>query len=629
MINALYNLGKYVVEKEQKERIDIFPDEMKLNRSKKILFVTLEKVEGDFRYVSVIEEQFDKSNNLKVKRLLYKGGPPAGVNFSPTSLVTKSPETTFESRVIKWFKKYDDNEIFSKIYAELEENKGIISHELKEKYSNMPNEDKTNLILSISIKEDSEYKYVGDYEIFQDILLEETVKRYYHLSTLGQSKGLGECYLCGSTKEVYGFVPNAFGFSFSNADKKGNIPNFVQIDQWKQVPICEDCGVFLEAGKKFVEKYLSFSNFSIRYYVIPNFLFKGNLDEYDEFYDAVKDYVRPRYQDKYGRKKYEDTLIEQESSDDDSLYSVVNGMDDIIEFKFLFYETKSGGKYTDILNYVESVLPSWVMTIHDAQLRVMGDILFQEYNLKLIFGNVSGNFVKLRISQSKKEIKEHNWYGSFIRDFFPFKTDNKYFLDIIGSVVGDKQLNKDFLLSFFMKRIRKTHRQNPENDYFVKIYAIESLMILMFLNELNLIKGVNKMNIGTKNEQLNQNDFFEIYGEFIDTADKKASFLMGVLTKKLTAVQYRSLGATPFMTKLWGLSLDQKKLEKLYPMIISKLREYKLAYKDLEELTSLNLLESSKNWNLTRDETSFYFTLGLTMSNIITNKKEEKGDLNE
>jgi len=48
----------------------------------------------------------------------------------------------------------------------------------------------------------------------------------------------------------------------------------------------------------------------------------------------------------------------------------------------------------------------------------------------------------------------------------------------------------------------------------------------------------------------------------------------------------------------------------------------------LEELTSLNLLESSKNWNLTRDETSFYFTLGLTMSNILNNKKNE-GDSNE
>lgn len=620
MINALYNLGRYVVEKEQQNRIDIFPDEMKLNRSKKILFVILENIDGNLKYSGIIEEQFDKSNNIKVKRLLYKGGPPAGVNFSPTSLVTASPESTFKSRVLKWFKKYDDNELFNKIYVELEENEDLIFSELKEKYSNMSKEDKTNLILSISIKEASGFKYVGDYEIFHDILLEETVKRYYHLSTLGQSKGIGQCYLCDNEKEVYGFVPNAFGFSFSNADKKGNTPNFVQTDQWKQVPICEECGVFLEAGKKFVEKYLSFSNFSLRYYVIPNFLFKGDLEAYDEFYKRVKE---------YGGKKYEEGLIEEEDlSEEDSLNCMIKGMDDILEFKFLFYETKSGGKYTDILNYVESVLPSWVTQIHNAQIRVMNDILFKEHNLKYIFGNVAGNFVELKKTQSKFGIKIHNWYGSFIRDFFPFKTDNKYFLDIVGSVIGGKPLNKDFLLSYFMKRIRKMHRQNPENDYLIKSYAMESLMILMFLNELNLIKGVNKMNIGTIDEKLNESNFFDAYGEFIDSPDKKASFLMGILAKKLTAVQYRSLGATPFMTKLWGLSLDQKKLEKLYPMMINKLREYKVAYKDLEQLISLNLLESSKNWKLSRDETSFYFTLGFTMSGIFTNKKKE-GDSNE
>lgn len=615
MINALYNLGRYVAEKEQKGRIDIFPDEMKLNRSKKILIINLEKIDGNYKYNRVILEDFDKSNKLKIKNLLYKGGPPAGVNFTPTSLVTASPESTFKNRVLKWFKKYDDKGFFDKIYGELEENKDLISSKLKEEYSKLSKEDQTNLILTISIKDGSGNHYVGDFKIFHEILLEETIKRYSYLSSLGHSKGMGECYLCGTEKEVCGFVPNSFGFSFSNADKKGNTPNLVQTDQWKQVPICEECGVFLEAGKKFVEKYLSFSNFSARYYVIPNFLFKGNLEEYNEFYETVK---------YYGGKKYEDGL----ASEEDELYESTKDIEDILEFKFLFYETKSGGKYTDILNYVESVLPSWVMAIHDAQFSVMNDILFQEYNLKHIFGSSDGNFVELRISKSKKGIKKHNWYGSFLRNFFPFKTDNKFFLDVVGSIIGGKPLNKDFLMSYFMQRIRKTHRQNPENDYFVKIYAVESFMILMFLNELNLIKGDNKMNIGTKNEQLNQNDFFEVYGEFVDTSDKKASFLMGVLTKKLTAIQYNSLGATPFMTKLWGLSLDQKKLEKLYPMVINKLREYKVVYKDLEQLTSLNLLESSKNWKLSRDETSFYFTLGFTMAGIINNKKEE-GDSNE
>lgn len=595
-------------------REDIFPDEVKLKRTKKLLVITLD---DDFNYLDVMLESFDIKDEAKLKKLLYKGGPPAGVNFTPTSIVTSGPDATFKSRVLKWFKSHDNSDFLNGIGGELENQKDNIILDLKEKYSNLSKDDKVNVVLTIAIKKEDKIKYVGDYIIFHDILKKESIERYYHLKTIGESKGEGNCYLCNDERELFGYVPNAFGFSFSNADKKGNAPNFIQRDQWKQVPICEECGVFLEAGKKFVEKYLAFSMFSVKYYVIPNFLFKGELEAYDQFYEEVKFYEG---------KTYEKGLADEEKG----LYEFVKDMDDILEFKFLFYETKSGGKYTDILNYVESVLPSWVTKIHEAQKNVQSDILFQESNLKNLFGtNAVDNFVTFRNSKNKYVVTKTNWYAAFLRDFFPFKTDNKYYLDIMGSIIGGKPVNEDFLISYFMEKIRRLHRQNPENDYSVKVYTIESLMLLMLLNELNLNKGADKVNIGTNNDLDNEKDFFELYGEFIDTPDKKASFLMGILTKKLTSIQYRALGSTPFTTKLWGLSLDQKKLQKLYPMIINKLREYKRAYVDLEENISLNLLESSQKWNLSRDETSFYFTLGFTMSGIFKPTKKDEGDLNE
>lgn len=614
MLSALYKLGKYVAKKEEMGREDIFPDEVKLKRTKKLLVITLD---DDFNYLDVMLESFDIKDEAKLKKLLYKGGPPAGVNFTPTSIVTSGPDATFKSRVLKWFKSHDNSDFLNGIGGELENQKDNIILDLKEKYSNLSKDDKVNVVLTIAIKKEDKIKYVGDYIIFHDILKKESIERYYHLKTIGESKGEGNCYLCNDERELFGYVPNAFGFSFSNADKKGNAPNFIQRDQWKQVPICEECGVFLEAGKKFVEKYLAFSMFSVKYYVIPNFLFKGELEAYDQFYEEVKFYEG---------KTYEKGLADEEKG----LYEFVKDMDDILEFKFLFYETKSGGKYTDILNYVESVLPSWVTKIHEAQKNVQSDILFQESNLKNLFGtNAVDNFVTFRNSKNKYVVTKTNWYAAFLRDFFPFKTDNKYYLDIMGSIIGGKPVNEDFLISYFMEKIRRLHRQNPENDYSVKVYTIESLMLLMLLNELNLNKGADKVNIGTNNDLDNEKDFFELYGEFIDTPDKKASFLMGILTKKLTSIQYRALGSTPFTTKLWGLSLDQKKLQKLYPMIINKLREYKRAYVDLEENISLNLLESSQKWNLSRDETSFYFTLGFTMSGIFKPTKKDEGDLNE
>lgn len=620
MIGALFNLGKYIVEKENLDDIDVFQDTYKLkSRTKRVLLINLEKINDEFVYQGVEEIEFEKN---KSNEFLYKGGPPNGIDYTPASLITSKAGTTFKNRVLKWFKAHKDPKFLDKIAHVLDKNKDQIISDLEEKFKSIDKNDRVNVLLTLKIRENQK-KYLNDYSIFKEILRKETILRYHNLKTIGESSGKGTCYLCDEGTEVYGFVPNAFGFSFSTADKKGNVPNFVQRDQWKQVPICKNCAVYLEAGKKFVQEYLSFNLFNLKYYVIPNFLFKGDSGEYNEFYNVIKDAYG--YNDKI--KKYEEGLLEEEEEGDETLYEIVKKMDDVLEFKFLFYELKGGGKFLDILNYVESVLPSWMRKIYNAQETVRKDILFEEYNSKLIFGkNVSGNFINLRNSQIKQKITYYNWYAGFLRDFFSSKT-NKNFLDIIGSIVGGTPINKDFLYSHYMDKIRKAHRNNLENDYIVKVLTIEALMVYLFLNELNLLKGVDKMKIGSHKEEENEKEFFEVYGKYIDTPDKKATFLLGLITKRLTAIQFKALGATPFMTKLWGLSLDQKKIQKLYPMIINKLREYKATYPDLEELISINLLKSNENWKLSGDETSFYFVLGYTLNGIFKSKKD--GEKNE
>ena len=62
-------------------------------------------------------------------------------------------------------------------------------------------------------------------------------------------------------------------------------------------------------------------------------------------------------------------------------------------------------------------------------------------------------------------------------------------------------------------------------------------------------------------------------------------------------------------------------------MVINKLREYDIAYINIEEEISLNLAKSENNWKLNRDETSYYFVLGFTLPNFDKNEKED--DKNE
>ena len=85
-----------------------------------------------------------------------------------------------------------------------------------------------NVLLTISILQDGfKNNYLGDYPIFGKFLKKNLYSVTIYLKTIGESSGK-EDVICDEQEEVYGFVPNAFGFSFSTADKKGNVPNFIQ-----------------------------------------------------------------------------------------------------------------------------------------------------------------------------------------------------------------------------------------------------------------------------------------------------------------------------------------------------------------------------------------------------------------
>jgi CRISPR-associated protein Csh1 len=98
--------------------------------------------------------------------------------------------------------------------------------------------------------------------------------------------------------------------------------------------------------------------------------------------------------------------------------------------------------------------------------------------------------------------------------------------------------------------------------------------------------------------------------------------LEGVLTRFLLDIQYAQRGSTPFEAKLHWLKLDERRVKKLLPEIVEKLREYKLGYPQLEELISKNLIEAGQDWKLSEDETSYCFTLGLSLGRVFKKGRE-------
>lgn len=598
LLNSIYEIGRLYSKKENLDELDVLLDVKKI---KDVLLINIvEDENGIYRYDKIIAEDFDHKKN---KKYLYKKGSSRGTDITPSSLIT-DPEKTFKNKFLKWFDKTEENdEIYNKIKNCIINNKDLIFSELEESY-NCLNVKGTNTLLTILITDSKGIeKYIGDYDFFVNHLKNSAREKFYKQGSK-KIKGKGNCLLCGEDKEVFGLVSNNVGFKFSTSDKPGNISNGKIENQWKMVPICGDCASYLESGKKFIEKYLDFSEYSTTYHVIPTFIISPK-ENFNNIFNILTSFKKENSEDIY---KLEEKL-----------QLLVKNMDDILEFKFLFYE-KSNNAF-NILAYVESISPSWLTKLYSSQFEISQFNFFDEENLKQIFGEkTEGNIIDLVNKNEKFHFcKNEKWYQKFLRDFFN-SYSKKTYVDLVVDVLSQKRLDYNFLLNYFMKKIQSNWKNIEE--YALKINVLKALMLIILFNRINLFKGENIMNF--ENE-------FEIE-EFLNSPSKKASFYMGVLTKKLMNIQYSELKSTPFYNKLYGLNLDYKKLKKIYPQIINKLREYNVADPSLEEKISINLAEAEKDPELKKDEISYYFTLGFTLYNLFKNANKtniNEGELNE
>ncbi len=116
----------------------------------------------------------------------------------------------------------------------------------------------------------------------------------------------------------------------------------------------------------------------------------------------------------------------------------------------------------------------------------------------------------------------------------------------------------------------------------------------------------------------------DVMNNILIDSDKKSSFLMGFLVRKLTHIEYKHLKQTPFLKNIPETGLSHERIISLYPTLIYEIRKYDSIFKELEEELSTYLLKSENNWNITDEESSFYFTLGYTLGSSISYHRDIK-----
>lgn len=632
MIEAIKRIGEYAVEKEGKsidDPIDILVDNPANRDTKNILFIVLESGRDGFEYRGVEPEEYSKD---KLGKYIYKKGEGArGTDMTPISMVT-GIERTFETKILQWFEKYDkprsDEEInfLVKIGTCIRQNKDEILNDLK------GNQDKGNNIISLKI----DNKYLGDYDVFRRILVDRAKENFY--SKYGKvSKSENQlCSVCNQRMaEVYGFVDT---YKFYTVDKPGFVSGgFQQADAWKNYPVCLNCALTLEEGKKYLGTSMNFNFYGFRYLLIPKSVSEVDKETKEETFKIMERQQDPKFREKE---------ITRLTSDENEILELMSKQKNYLDINFMFYDAPRGydGAVFNILLYIEDILPSRLNTLFKVKKDVDSVEIFKE--------------CMIPIFENKKKIGERplEFNFSIPRTFFPRVSDNraydKYFLDIVNKIFTNKLIDYNFLMSFIMQKIR----EDFINDNPTKISILKGFMLLNYLNVLGIIKLKERREMNNKEAEENWEifegvasnegkeidqkivSFFSRFGDFFDSDAKKAVFLEGVLVQKLLNIQRlpevsnAQPGKEPFRPRLKGLKLDEKQVKKLLPEIQNKLEEYgKNYYRPLESIISKHFISAGNGWKMSNDEINFYFVLGMNLPYILKTKKESDtgGEENE
>lgn len=549
-----------------------------------VLEITVDK---DFNYKGINISEFKKELILKY---LYKRGSSKGTDYTPTSRMT-TPEKTFINKVLRCYtetiKEYSNhkeiNEI-EEIYKSLKSNSKKILEDINKNITNK----KEKYILTVVY----DGKYVGDFKIFKDKVEKGTIKSYY-LIDKKESKGIDKhCSICKELKdEVFG---NANIFKFYTVDKKGYVSGgFNKLDSWRNFPVCKECAIDLELGKRYLDENLSFKFQGRDFYLIPKLLYSEKLEKILKSLANLKGDV-----DNY--QAVEEMVMKR-----------VSKLQDYVTFDMLFFEVSNSA--LNIKLDIQEVLPSRFKKIYDD----MGKV-----------NNI------LKTSKKSEQIKVN---FSFLNILFPRKTYNRYFLETIDIIISDKEIDYKFIIQHICNHIiEKFNEDEGKYYYFETIRSYGFLMYLRLLGVLFKERGnVNLMKQfewNIKDYDSKEEMFESIFNDnmdFFTTPDKKAVFLIGFLSQKLLNLQYIKEKRKPFISRLKGLKLTKKDIRRLLPELQNKFIEYEGDYyRDIQALASRYLLEAGEKWTISELDIPFYFSIGMNLERHIILKNEREEELN-
>lgn len=583
MIEALYQLGKYYNKNysSDSEIEEIIENPNENGKYNNVLKIKFKYKNNKIEYEKVELEEFSIK---KLINYLYKRGGGNAGDYTPTSRVTEFNRTL--KNLLKSIIKID-TDIFKNInnYLSIKKNYKTILNDLN---SYNP---KDGYILTLNINN----KNLNEFPEIMNLLYDLNNSKYYKKFGKISKANNKYCFICKEDKkEVYGFVNT---YNFYTVNENGFISGgFEKENTWKNYPVCPNCANLLEKGKKYIEQkfYDSFAGF--QYMIIPRTIFELKNNDDLIIFERLLNQLESENKICLSEKRKNELFSNENFS-----LQAMSKIDNRLIFNIVFFKEDKAA--FNILMNIEDILPSRLIKLFDIKGKIESFNIFNQMKYKDDYIDLSFNFKVIRDFFPNNKI-EGNW--------------DKNFLEIINSIFINKKIDYQFIISNFLRIIRKKFI-NEEPLYFD---VRKSLMILKYFYYLDLLKNLKGGICKTMEENNIYNSFFKEHSEVFDSDAKKGIFLEGMLVQKLLNLPEQQ--SKSFYSRLNSLKLNENNIKRILVESINKLNEYdKNYYKDLEKNISLYLTNSNFK-EITNDEISYFFVLGMNLADKFKFEKEKK-----
>jgi len=452
--------------------------------------------------------------------------------------------------------------------------------------------------------------YIGQNPLFDNIkkkLLEDYYKDFY---TLNGEKVMGKnlvCSMCLNKKEeLWGYV-SIYNFYTAKTEYAPIAGGFDKKKAYRNFPVCPECAAKLQKMRPVIDKYFNFKFCNYNYFLIPQMVSKKeNSEAINTIIDSMsdnnsstsgKDEIRLGSFTLSKRKKIVD-------ADTKEIFDCLAYTNESASYTMIFYRAQNA-KF-EVLMTIEDIFPYQFKKIFEAK---------EKAENHSIFKNRPGN----------NETYDLEFRFDILNEFFPQPQENNYsnyFLEITRKIFVQQPVSYNFILQLIMSVIRREFLNTGKYE----LHTRKAFLILKFLSYLDIIPTNKELiNMEDKMNEKFQN-FFNEHNDFFDSNAKQYIFMLGVLTQNLINIQYRDKNSTPFRKRLNGLKLNKDLIQRIFTEAIEKLEEYNKNYYTELEHDIANLMVKDGIDELSNDEISFFFTLGMALNQDF---KEEKAQVKD